>query len=274
MGLSAYQTVIDQMIEMSVIGKQGFEPSWAYQSAVYDRQMILERECRYFTEAFLKGYLNKQVCYEEFEDEFCFLADQIVQFGINGFMHRDFQSRNIMVVPNNPTPDPSPQRRGETLLPTPPRDGEGRPHPRPLPETERGVFHFAPPSLSGKGAGGLGQIYFIDFQAGRIGPIQYDLASLLIDPYVNLPDDLQARLTRYCFKRLSDIMQIDEARFQRGYEYCCISRNLQMLGAFGFLSRVKEKTFFEQFIPIALNGLKKRLSLFDDRIFPKLRKMI
>ena len=249
--LSVYQAVIDLMIDMSVIGKQGFDSSWAYQSAVYDRQMILERECRYFTDAFLQGYMNKQVCYEELEDEFCFLADRIVQFGINGFMHRDFQSRNIMVIPNpspDPSPDPSPKRRGEIPL--------------------------APPSLSGKGAGGLGQICFIDFQAGRIGPIQYDLASLLIDPYTNLPETLQEKLTRYCFERLSDIMQVDETRFQTGYEYCRISRNLQMLGAFGFLSRVKGKTFFEQFIPIALNGLKKRLSLFNDRIFPKLRKMM
>jgi aminoglycoside/choline kinase family phosphotransferase len=245
--LPVYQTVIDQMIQMSVIGKQDFDPSWAYQSAVYDRQIILEKECRYFTEAFLQGYMNRQVCFEELEEDFCFLADQIAQFGINGFMHRDFQSRNIMVVPNDPTPDPSPERRGE---------------------------ESSPPALSGKGDGGLGQIYVIDFQAGRIGPIQYDLASLLIDPYVNLPDDIQARLTRYCFKRLSAIIPIDEERFLRGYEYCRISRNLQMLGAFGFLSRVKGKIFFEQFIPIALSGLKKRLSLFDDRIFPKLRKII
>lgn len=216
--LSVYQAVIVLMIDMSVIGKQGFDPAWAYQSAMYDRQIILERECRYFTEAFLQGYLNKQVCYEELEEEFCFLADQILEFGINGFMHRDFQSRNIMVKKQ--------------------------------------------------------KIYFIDFQAGRIGPIQYDLASLLIDPYMNLSDDFQKKLTSYCFEKLSAVMPIDKARFHTGYEYCRISRNLQMLGAFGFLSRVKGKTFFEQFIPIALKGLKKRLGEFEDAMFLKLKKIL
>ena len=43
-----------------------------------------------------------------------------------------------------------------------------------------------------------GEIYFIDFQGGRIGPIQYDLASLLIDPYVELPHAVQAQLIDQC----------------------------------------------------------------------------
>jgi len=44
----------------------------------------------------------------------------------------------------HPSPGPSPERRGETP-------------PQPLPETERGVVMMSPPSLSGKGAGGLGE---------------------------------------------------------------------------------------------------------------------
>ena len=44
--------------------------------------------------------------------------------------------------------------------------------------------------------------HIIDFQGGRRGPLQYDLASLLIDPYVELAPDLQADLRDYALDRL------------------------------------------------------------------------
>ncbi len=200
--VSLYCSVIDDMITMSVRGRENFQPSWTYQTPEYDREVILQRECRYFTEAFLNGYLGLKITFEELRDEFEFLADQILEYAITGFMHRDFQSRNIMIQHH--------------------------------------------------------KCYFIDFQGGRIGPIQYDLASLLIDPYVDLNEDIREKLLNYCIERLG----ADEMRFRKGYKYCCISRNLQMLGAFGYLSRVKQKAFFEQYIPIAFNGLKYRLSKF------------
>jgi aminoglycoside/choline kinase family phosphotransferase len=192
--------VIDEMIEMSVRGQEDFQPSWTYQTPEYDREVILQRECRYFIEAFLNGYLGNDIAFEDLREEFEILADRISEFATIGFMHRDFQSRNIMMKQD--------------------------------------------------------KCYFIDFQGGRIGPVQYDLASLLIDPYVNLNEHLQEKLLCYCIDRLG----ADETRFRKGYDYCCLSRNLQMLGAFGHLLRVKHKTFFGQYIPIAFKGLKQRLS--------------
>jgi len=117
-------------------------------------------------------------------------------------------------------------------------------------------------------------IYFIDFQGGRIGPLQYDLASLLIDPYVELPHLLQAHLLNYSVKRLATIIRIDRDKFCISYKYCAIIRNLQILGAFGYLSRIKGKTYFEKYIPAALKTLKNNLSQCEDAEFPRLMAIV
>ncbi len=103
--------------------------------------------------------------------------------------------------------------------------------------------------------------------------VQYDLASLLIDPYVGLPRSVQAQLAEYCIKKLSSLIQFDPDRFRTGYKYCSVTRNLQMLGAFGYLSRVKGKTYFEKYIPAAVKTLKHNLSGFENTDFPKLKKL-
>jgi len=122
-------------------------------------------------------------------------------------------------------------------------------------------------------SGNNGEFRLIDFQGGRMGPIQYDLASLLIDPYVDLPLPAQEHLLTYCIEKRSSVSYVDPEKFRIGYEYCALSRNLQMLGAFGYLSRVRGKTWFEEYIPAALKTLRYRLSLFDDTLFSKLRRI-
>ena len=198
-----YQQVIDQTISMSVHGAESFDLSWTFQTKAYDAQLILEKECRYFVDAFLNLYLKLDVAYLDLKTDFECLADYAIENAVTGFMHRDLQSRNIMVA--------------------------------------------------------NGKIFFIDFQGARLGPIQYDLASLLTDPYVNLSESIQEILTDYCVDRLGQLISIDKSKFFQGYRYCSITRILQSLGAFGFLSKAKNKPFFEQFIPIALNNLYKRL---------------
>jgi len=215
---SCYEKVIRQLVAMSVSGAVGFDPSMAHQTPVYDKEMIMEKECRYFLDAFLNRRLPSPVAFDRFRKEFEALADGAVEFGIRGFMHRDFQSRNIMVKKGN--------------------------------------------------------FYFIDFQGGRMGPIQYDLASLLIDPYVGLSHEMQDRLAAACFKFLSLVAPVDEPSFFSGYKYCAITRNLQMLGAFGYLSEVKGKMRFAQYIPPALDSLSKNLDRFDASEFPELKAAI
>jgi aminoglycoside/choline kinase family phosphotransferase len=116
------------------------------------------------------------------------------------------------------------------------------------------------------------KFYFIDFQGGRIGPVQYDLASLLIDPYVALPDALQDQLADYCAEIIQSEIGITKDTFLTGYRYCRITRNLQILGAFGYLTRVKGKRYFEQYIPKALKGLQTALNAVGGDEFPNLTK--
>ncbi len=114
----------------------------------------------------------------------------------------------------------------------------------------------------------------IDFQAARLGPPQYDLASLLIDPYVNMADKLQEELYDFYLDILSAQISIKPKSFREHYEIIAFQRNLQILGAYAFLSRVKGKTYFEQYIPTALFSLKRRLSGKIFQPYKKVRQLI
>jgi NDP-sugar pyrophosphorylase family protein len=205
--LAHYKAVIDLLITMAVEGAKGFNPAFTYQTPYYDQHLILEKEARYFVTAFLNGYKGLRTDFEKLKEGFELFAKRALETGLVGFLHRDFQSRNILV-------------RNE-------------------------------------------KYYVIDFQGGRLGPLPYDLASLLIDPYVELPEDIQQDLLAYYLDRLSGSVPVNRQDFLRAYRYCAINRNLQILGAFGFLSRVKEKTAFEAYIPAALASLKTRLSTIE-----------
>ncbi len=99
-----------------------------------------------------------------------------------------------------------------------------------------------------------GRWRYIDFQGGRLGPATYDPASLLIDPYVDLAPDLQEELVEY-YRELRG----EGDRFRENYELVALHRNLQALGAYGYLSRVKGKPGFIRYIPAAVHALQRRL---------------
>ena len=216
--VSYYKRLIRHIGTLSMEGGKDFDPAWTCQTAFYNKDLIIEKECRYFVEAFLKGYLKMNIRFRDFENEFRSLADKALKFSINGFMHRDLQSRNIMV--------------------------------------KNHCF------------------YFIDFQGGRLGPVQYDLASLLIDPYVNLSRTIQDNLLKFALETLSSVIGVDPDKFLSCYKYCAITRNLQILGAFGFLSQIKKKTYFEKYIPNAIKSLKQNLYSFGNTEFPKLTSLV
>ena len=207
--LSLYRSVIDQLVHMALAGHHGFDPKWTWQSPRYDHAIVLEKECRYFVTAFLNHYLDMDIRFETLQGEFMFLAESAASCTDVGFMHRDLQSRNIMVR----------QRH----------------------------------------------CVFIDFQGGRTGPLQYDLASLLMDPYVALSTETIAELYDHYVYRLLSHGDCDALAFQKGFETCAITRNLQILGAFGHLSRNKGKTYFEAYIPAALQTLLRNLDTYHAR---------
>jgi aminoglycoside/choline kinase family phosphotransferase len=118
------------------------------------------------------------------------------------------------------------------------------------------------------------RFYFIDFQGGRLGPIQYDLASLLIDPYVELSPRVRNLLLDFSVKTLPSDLNVDPDNFLAGYKYCTITRNLQILGAFAYLNRIKGKRYFEKYIPNAIKTLTHNLSTLKNREFPKIESIM
>jgi NDP-sugar pyrophosphorylase family protein len=101
---------------------------------------------------------------------------------------------------------------------------------------------------------GRGMPVLIDFQGMRFGPAAYDVASLLCDPYVMLPDDIRDRLLTYYLERVPDPEHV-----QRLFWWAAIERLSQALGAFGRLSESPDTTRFANYIPPALAMMRRAL---------------
>ena len=97
-----------------------------------------------------------------------------------------------------------------------------------------------------------GKIRFVDFQGARLGPPCYDLASLLLDPYITqLSDDTVENLLDYYLDKRDTPLKSSKADFY----LCAAQRLMQALGAYGNLTLHKGKPRYRQFIPVALKKL-------------------
>lgn len=211
-----YRQALRDLVALQMDGAAGFDPSWCWDTPRYERSLMLERESGYFLRAFWQGLLGCETP-EGIMEEFTAIADRAASAGSGFFLHRDCQSRNLMV-------------QGERLC-------------------------------------------FIDFQGGRLGPLGYDLASLLLDPYAGLPSSLQEEL-------LAEYLDLVEARLPgaggevaASYPYLALQRNLQIVGAFAFLWKERGKLFFSGYLRPALLTLEQRLAIPAVHDFPVLRAM-
>lgn len=98
----------------------------------------------------------------------------------------------------------------------------------------------------------------IDYQGARMAPPAYDVASILWDPYYRLDDAMRERLLGYYLGAMKacESHQLDEKRFLESLVACRLQRHMQALGAYGFLSVVKGKSYFLKHVPEALRLLK------------------
>jgi aminoglycoside/choline kinase family phosphotransferase len=200
-----YRQAIELLLRMQAYATEDLDIRNCFDTPFYDPPFILKRELQYFQWSFLEEALQLEVDPAYLESDFSLLAtragrvrDQVF------FVHRDFQSRNLIV-------------KGDLL-------------------------------------------YLIDFQGARLGPPQYDLASLLLDPYVQLPDSLQHELLRMHGEQMSELTGISVEEFIHGFSHVALCRNLQILAAFSFLTRRKGRSHFAQYIVPAWRSLKHLLA--------------
>ena len=201
---------------MQISGSVHFDRNWCWQSQRYDKNLMLEKESGYFLQTFCGDYLGLQDFPPTLTDEFEQLAGRASSQPAVYFLHRDFQSRNLMLC--------------------------------------------------------KGQIRVIDFQGGRLGPLGYDLASLLIDPYAAIPPEVQQELLEHYLEHLCQY-GLDDLAFLRGFPSLVLQRDLQILGAFAFLSQQRQKAFFQQFILPAAISLQHHLAGPEGKNYPELQKI-
>lgn len=211
-----YHLALEILVQQQVAGKADFDPAWCFDTPRVTREFLRERECRYFVQAFLQGYLGLKVREEELAPDFARLLDRARPESGDFFLHRDFQSKNLFL-------------QGEVLR-------------------------------------------VLDFQGGRLGPLGYDVAALLIDPYAGLRPAQQEELRKVYVKRLKAWCPAAVPDFEETYPYLALCRNLQILGAFAFLTRVKGKPQFAAYIPRALASLQRQLAARPGE-FPLLERL-
>lgn len=101
-----------------------------------------------------------------------------------------------------------------------------------------------------------GQAHLIDFQGMRPGLAEYDLASLLYDPYVDLSESERDELLGH-YGEHNPRIDAETLRL------CAMQRLMQALGAYGFLGLVKRNQAFLEHIPKALTSLQQIVAKID-----------
>ena len=101
------------------------------------------------------------------------------------------------------------------------------------------------------------QVYFIDYQGGRKGAIQYDMASLLWQAKAKIPNKKKLELLNYYIDEITKSNEIDRDDFEKEFWYYLYIRILQTLGAYGNRGLIEKKRHFIESIPFAIDNLKE-----------------
>ena len=101
-----------------------------------------------------------------------------------------------------------------------------------------------------------GQPFFVDYQGGRKGALQYDVASLLYDAKADLPPALRQELLEHYLENLKKFTDVSRDEFLRHYYAYVYVRIMQALGAYGFRGFYERKVHFLQSVPYALKNVR------------------
>ncbi len=213
-----YRKVLAVLLHLHRQAPRGFSPSFCFDAPFYDAEFVLKRELHYFRDAFLIGWLGRPDGLAGLERDFEGIAESAAPSQQRWIIHRDFQSRNLMVW--------------------------------------------------------KGSLRVIDFQGMRFGPPAYDLAALLIDPYVGLSVAEEEALLRAYWDGASKFLDCTRSTFMKSYFILQLCRNLQALAAYAYLSRVKGKSHFLAYILPAWARLGRTLSGPLGALFPALKACV
>jgi aminoglycoside/choline kinase family phosphotransferase len=98
--------------------------------------------------------------------------------------------------------------------------------------------------------------FFLDYQGGRRGALQYDVASLLYDAKADLPPALRQELLDHYLRTLQRFTAVTPESFMKHYYAYVYVRIMQAMGAYGFRGFFERKTHFLQSVPYALRNLR------------------
>ncbi len=101
-----------------------------------------------------------------------------------------------------------------------------------------------------------GNPFFVDYQGGRKGALQYDVASLLYDAKADLPPGLRQQLLDRYLDELANFISLDRSAFMQHYYAYVYVRIMQALGAYGFRGFYERKPHFLQSVPYALKNIR------------------
>jgi N-acetylmuramate 1-kinase len=215
---AVYHRVVSLLLLMQQRAREGFETGYCFDSVVYDAAFVYRRELEYFRERFVNGYLRLEVGPEELRRDFESIAEAAGVTVLSHVIHRDFQSRNIMIC--------------------------------------------------------AGRLRLVDFQGMRFGPPAYDLASLLIDPYVRISLEVEQKAIALYWSMARDQLDCSLQQFLESYGVLRLCRNLQVLGAYSYLGLVKGKRHFLRYVPCAWRQLCMWINKYGADRYPTLHKLV
>lgn len=192
---------IRALAHMQIEGARDFDWSMCFPIPAMDERSI-RWDLNYFKYCFLKG-TKIEFSEPKLEDDFDRMVSVLLAQPSDGFLYRDFQSRNVMV-----------------------KDG---------------------------------QPYFIDFQGGRRGPTQYDVASFLWQAKANFAPALREELIGEYLDELEQLLPEGFSRsdWKAALPHFVLFRTLQVLGAYGYRGYFERKPHFLESIPMALKNLSE-----------------
>ena len=210
-----YGRLLETLAALQAECGRTFEPERTFNPA-YDADFMYEAEALYFA-----GFFLEKLCGIDpapLHPELRLLSESAAEsVGERVMIHRDFQSRNIMVQ----QPDD--------------------------------------------------RLRLLDFQGARMGPSAYDVASLLYDPYLPLPQALRDNLAGAYPELLARLAPRAASAFERSFPLIAVHRMMQVLGAYAKLSLADGKHEFLAYVPRALKSLRRLLGRGEFERFPLLR---